>query len=293
MKPEEKNEEHLSRIKKWWDMNNQYGSKRFMWTVYHSNNKSSKGKKLMQNIDLTDPEQALDMLLEAIANFAPSSDKYITVVVYTHKTDPAPLQMDFINPYYESNMIQSAMPMVNGSGSVIQQGYSKQDLDKFVEERVSQIKETFKIELQATKKEMEYQRQLEDMQAQIEGISSSQQSMLDKAMGLLENPTIAGIVSGIIGKFVDPPKEIEKNAKTQVENQVVTASSDNVGNEEYSEEEIAEGHVIENSINALDDAFDGEGINVLAEIALLAKQQPLVLRQLRSQMQQMIKNEGS
>lgn len=281
---EDLKEKLLQDISVWWEQTNKYGTKRPVWRIYHSNTKSAKGKKAQENIEITDIDNSFEFLIDSLNGTMPYLEKYILVSLYTNKTDAAPVQMTFVNPMYVENQVQQSNS-INGFSSssgqqVINTGYSKQDVDKMVSERLESYKTLHQTQLDSLRKEFEYQRKLEDMQAQIEGISEGQKNTFDKILGLMEHPVVNQVVAGLLTKLLGAaPVEMPTKVSGNDDDESGNAYSDD---DEQYEEKIAK------SMDSLEKVFPDESAEVLSELSALAEQNPEILKQLRGSLRQMI-----
>jgi hypothetical protein len=179
----------------------------------------------------------------------------------------------------QSNAINGFSTNQNGQ-QVINTGYSKQDVDKMVSERLESYKELHKSQLESLRKEFEYQKQLEDMKAEIQGISEGQKNTVDKILGIMEHPVIGQVVAGLMGKLLGVPADAVKP--------VVSGNDDDDETGEYSSEDEAYEDKVAKSMDTLEKVFPKESADVLTELSLLAEQNPDVLKQLRGSLRQMI-----
>ena len=282
---EDLKEKLLQDISAWWEQTNKYGTKRPVWRIYHSNTKSAKGKKAQENIEILDVDSSFEFLIDSLNGTMPYLDKYILVSLYTNKTDAAPVQMTFVNPMYvenqvnQSNSINGYSTSSNGQ-QVIQTGYSKHDVDKMVSERLDAYKELHKSQIDSLRKEFEYKKQLEDMQAQIEGISEGQKNTFDKILGIMEHPVVSQVVAGLMTKVLGVPAD------------AMPTSSKVQGNEDeegmYSQDDENYEEKVSKSMDSLEKVFPDESADVLNELSILAEQNPEILKQLRGSLRQMI-----
>jgi hypothetical protein len=283
---EDLKEKLLQDISAWWEQTNKYGTKRPVWRIYHSNTKSAKGKKAQENIEILDVDSSFEFLIDSLNGTMPYLDKYILVSLYTNKTDAAPVQMTFVNPMYvenqvnQSNSINGYSTSSNGQ-QVIQTGYSKQDVDKMVSERLESYKELHKSQLDSLRKEFEYKKQLEDMQAQIEGISEGQKNTFDKILGIMEHPVVSQVVAGLMTKVLGVPADAMPTS-----NKVQGNNEDEEGN--YSQDDENYEDKVNKSMDSLEKVFPNESADVLNELSILAEQNPEILKQLRGSLRQMI-----
>lgn len=282
---EDLKEKLLQDISAWWEQTNKYGTKRPVWRIYHSNTKSAKGKKAQENIEILDVDSSFEFLIDSLNGTMPYLDKYILVSLYTNKTDAAPVQMTFVNPMYIENQVNQSNSINGYSASsngqqVIQTGYSKQDVDKMVSERLDAYKELHKSQIESLRKEFEYKKQLEDMQAQIEGISEGQKNTFDKILGIMEHPVVSQVVAGLMTKVLGVPAD------------AMPTSSKVQGNEDeegmYSQDDENYEEKVSKSMDSLEKVFPDESADVLNELSILAEQNPEILKQLRGSLRQMI-----
>lgn len=285
---EDLKEKLLQDISTWWEQTNKYGTKRPVWRIYHSNTKSAKGKKAQENIEITDIDNSFEFLIDSLNGTMPYLEKYILVSLYTNKTDAAPVQMTFVNPMFVDNAIQTSNAIngfsTNSNGQqVINTGYSKQDVDKMVSERLESYKELHKSQLESLRKEFEYQKQLEDMRAEIQGISEGQKNTVDKILGIMEHPVVSSVVAGLVSKLLGVPTDAVNTTKPVVSG---NDEDDEVG--EYSPEDDAYEDKVAKSMDTLEKVFPQESADVLTELSILAEQNPDVLKQLRGSLRQMI-----
>ena len=282
---EDLKEKLLQDISAWWEQTNKYGTKRPVWRIYHSNTKSAKGKKAQENIEILDVDSSFEFLIDSLNGTMPYLEKYILVSLYTNKTDAAPVQMTFVNPMYVENQVNQSNSINGYSASsngqqVIQTGYSKQDVDKMVSERLDAYKELHKSQIDSLRKEFEYKKQLEDMQAQIEGISEGQKNTFDKILGIMEHPVVSQVVAGLMTKVLGVPAD------------AMPTSSKVQGNEDeegmYSQDDENYEEKVSKSMDSLEKVFPDESADVLNELSILAEQNPEILKQLRGSLRQMI-----
>jgi hypothetical protein len=283
---EDLKEKLLQDISVWWEQTNKYGTKRPVWRIYHSNTKSAKGKKAQENIEINDIDNSFEFLIDSLNGTMPYLEKYILVSLYTNKTDAAPVQMTFVNPMYVENQVQQSnsingYPTTSSNGQqVINTGYSKQDVDKMVSERLDSYKALHESQLDSLRKEFEYQRKLEDMQAQIEGISEGQKNTVDKILGIMEHPVVSQVVAGLLGKLLG-------TAPVDVTTKVSGNDEEDNGNS-YSDDDEQYEEKVAKSMDSLEKVFPDESAEVLSELSALAEQNPEILKQLRGSLRQMI-----
>jgi hypothetical protein len=282
---EDLKEKLLQDISVWWEQTNKYGTKRPVWRIYHSNTKSAKGKKAQENIEINDIDNSFEFLIDSLNGTMPYLEKYILVSLYTNKTDAAPVQMTFVNPMYVENQVQQSNSINGYSTSsngqqVINTGYSKQDVDKMVSERLDSYKALHESQLDSLRKEFEYKRQLEDMQAQIEGISEGQKNTVDKILGIMEHPVVSQVVAGLLGKLLGA-------APIDVATKVSGNDEEDNGNS-YSDDDEQYEEKVAKSMDSLEKVFPDESAEVLSELSALAEQNPEILKQLRGSLRQMI-----
>lgn len=286
---EDLKEKLLQDISVWWEQTNKYGTKRPVWRIYHSNTKSAKGKKAQENTEISDIDNSFEFLIDSLNGTMPYLEKYILVSLYTNKTDAAPVQMTFVNPMYIDNQVQQSNSINGFSTStngqqVIQTGYSKQDVDKMVSERLETFKALHNSQLESLRKEFEYQRQLEDMQAQIQGITENQKTAVDKIMGIMEHPVVSQVVAGLLGKLLGVPAETVVANTSKVSGDL---EDENDGNS-YSDDDEQYEEKVAKSMDSLEKVFPDESAEVLSELSVLAEQNPEILKQLRGSLRQMI-----
>lgn len=279
---EDLKEKVLQDISQWWEQTNKYGPKRPYWRIFHSNTKASKGKKAQENTEIVDLDNSFEFFMDSLGGMMQYLEKYISVSLYTNKTDAAPVQMTFVNPMYIENA--SSISGINGIGStssgsqVINTGYSKQDVDKMVQERLDAYKQLHEQQLESIRKEFEYKKMLEDMQNQIEGISESQKNTFDKIMGIAEHPVVSQVLIGLLGNFMPKTSPV--------------SGAENMSNEseiDYEGESLSDDdEKINKSLESLEKVFKNETADVLEELSKLAEKNPDVLKQLRSSLQNMI-----
>lgn len=282
---EDLKEKLLQDISVWWEQTNKYGTKRPVWRIYHSNTKSAKGKKAQENTEITDVDSSFEFLIDSLNGTMPYLEKYILVSLYTNKTDAAPVQMTFVNPMYVENQVNQSNSIAGYSSSsngqqVINTGYSKQDVDKMVSERLESYKTLHETQLDSLRKEFEYQRKLEDMQAQIEGISEGQKNTVDKILGIMEHPVVSQVVAGLMSKLLGAAP-VEMQAK-------VSGNDDDENGNAYSDDDELYEEKIAKSMDSLEKVFPDESADVLLELSELAEKNPEILKQLRGSLRQMI-----
>lgn len=284
---EDSKEKLLQDISVWWEQTNKYGTKRPVWRIYHSNTKSAKGKKAQENTEIIDVDSSFEFLIDSLNGTMPYLEKYILVSLYTNKTDAAPVQMTFVNPMYIENQVNQSNSIAGYSSSsngqqVINTGYSKQDVDKMVSERLESYKTLHQTQLDSLRKEFEYQRKLEDMQAQIEGISEGQKNTVDKILGIMEHPVVSQVVAGLMTKLLGAAP-VDMQAK-------VSGKDDDENGNAYSDDDEQYEEKIAKSMNSLEKVFPDESADVLFELSELAEKNPEILKQLRGSLRQMINN---
>ena len=282
---EDLKEKLLQDISVWWEQTNKYGTKRPVWRIYHSNTKSAKGKKAQENTEIVDVDNSFEFLIDTLNGTMPYLEKYILVSLYTNKTDAAPVQMTFVNPMYVENQVNQSNSIAGYSTSsngqqVINTGYSKQDVDKMVSERLESYKTLHQTQLDSLRKEFEYQRKLEDMQAQIEGISEGQKNTVDKILGIMEHPVVNQVVAGLLGKLLGA-------APVEMPTKVSGNDDDDIGNA-YSDDDEQYEEKVAKSMDSLEKVFPDESAEILSELSALAEQNPEILKQLRGSLRQMI-----
>jgi hypothetical protein len=266
---EDLKEKLLQDIATWWEQTNKYGTKRPVWRIYHSNTKSAKGKKAQENTEIIDVDNSFEFLIDTLNGTMPYLEKYILVSLYTNKTDAAPVQMTFLNPMYVENTMHSSNT-INGfpthqNGQVINTGYSKQDVDKMVSERLESYKELHKSQLESLRKEFEYQKQLEDMKAEIQGISEGQKNTVDKILGIMEHPVVSQVVVGLMGKLLGAsPADVNMTKP-------VSGNDEDDETGEYSPEDEAYEDKVAKSMDSLEKVFPQESADVLTELSILAE----------------------
>ena len=292
---EDLKEKILSDVKVWWEQSQKYGAKRPFWKIYHSNTKAVKGKKFQENTELENLDQSFDCLLDNLSAMMQYLDKYIIISIATSKTDSAPTQFIVENPLYVSNSTNNnnGVTAINGIGNmpVVQQGYSKQDVDKLVQERLDIYNALHKEQLNTLKKEMEYQRQLDDLRGEIAGISENQKTTVDKILGIAEHPVVSNLLTVILTKIMSPndvQKVIEKQSEQQKqglrEEKSVSGNDDEL--EEIDEDVLTE--KIQSGLENLENVFPNESADVLMELGEIAKLNPDILKQLRLSMKQIL-----
>lgn len=304
---EDLKEKVLTDIKNWWDSSQKYGTKRPFWRIFHSSTKASKGKKAQENTEIADVDSSFDFFLDSLSGMMEYLDRYITLTLATSKTDAAPVQWVIENPMYvhnSSNGVTNIQGIGNSHAPVISTGYSKQDVDKMVTEQISIYKQLHQQQMDSLRKEMEYKKDIEDLQNQIQGIAEGQKSMFDKVMGIAEHPVVANAISILITKFlgVDSSQIPNNNVKTNPQNNINNNGkvSGDTYEEEYDEDNYDDdktdlqdnqtiiANKIHRGLEGLEKAFPNESIEVLQELGVLAKKNPEILKQLRGTMQNLI-----
>lgn len=274
----------IERVSTWFDQNQKYGHPRTYWTLHQSNSAHSKGKTLLSNYSVQDSEASRDMLIESLTTYAPSSDKFIHIYLRSSKTDSEPVYYRIENPYQSKNPYTMNQQVPQAIGGVIQQGYTKEDMDKIVEERLAAEREKLKVELDLKILQMQHQRDMEDMQAQIAGVAETNKSMFEKVLGLAEHPVIAAVLTQLTSKLLDTPVNIPQSEDSE---------------EDYEDEDFQEGFPSNEQIDSavietLDKTFgNGEARKVLSELAYIAQINPSILTNLRPTLQSMIKQSQS
>lgn len=290
---EDSKEKILSDIKVWWEQSQKYGAKRPFWKIYHTSTKAVKGKKFQENTELENLDQSFDCLLDNLSTMMPYLDRYIVISIATSKNDAAPTQFLVENPLYVNNSLNNnvtpAINGINGNMPVVQQGYSKQDVDKLVQERLDIYNALHKEQLNNLKKEMEYQRALDDLKSEITGISENQKTTVDKILGIAEHPVVSNLLTVILTKIMSP-NDVQKVIKEQSNNDKQGLQQVS-GNEEDSEEQDEEALTIkiQSGLENLENVFPNESADVLQELGEIAKINPDVLKQLRMSMKQLLK----
>lgn len=304
---EDLKEKVLTDIKNWWDSSQKYGMKRPFWRIFHSSTKASKGKKAQENTEIADVDSSFDFFLDSLSGMMEYLDRYITLTLATSKTDAAPVQWVIENPMYvhnSSNGVTNIQGIGNSHTPVISTGYSKQDVDKMVTEQISIYKQLHQQQMDSLRKEMEYKKDIEDLQNQIQGIAEGQKSMFDKVMGIAEHPVVANAISILITKFlgVDSSQIQNNNVKTNPQNNINNNGkvSGDTYEDEYDEDDYDDdktdlqdnqtiiANKIHRGLEGLEKAFPNESIEVLQELGVLAKKNPEILKQLRGTMQNLI-----
>ena len=292
---EESKEKILSDIKVWWEQSQKYGAKRPFWKIYHTSTKAVKGKKFQENTELENLDQSFDCLLDNLSTMMPYLDKYIVISIATSKTDAAPTQFMVENPLYvtnnTSNNGMTTISGIQGNMPVVQQGYSKQDVDKLVQERLDIYNALHKEQLNTLKKEMEYQRQLDDLRSEIAGISENQKTTVDKILGIAEHPVVSNLLAVVLTKIMSP-NDVQKVIQNQnsEQKQGLSEQKNVSGNDEL--EEIDEDVITEkihSGLENLENVFPNESADVLEELGEIAKLNPDILKQLRLSMKQILK----
>lgn len=292
---EESKEKILSDIKVWWEQSQKYGAKRPFWKIYHTSTKAVKGKKFQENTELENLDQSFDCLLDNLSTMMPYLDKYIVISIATSKNDAAPTQFMVENPLYvtnnTSNNGMTTISGISGNMPVVQQGYSKQDVDKLVQERLDIYNALHKEQLNTLKKEMEYQRQLDDLRSEIAGISENQKTTVDKILGIAEHPVVSNLLAVVLTKIMSP-NDVQKVIQNQnsEQKQGLSEQKNVAGNDEL--EEIDEDVITEkihSGLENLENVFPNESADVLEELGEIAKLNPDILKQLRLSMKQILK----
>lgn len=292
---EESKEKILSDIKVWWEQSQKYGAKRPFWKIYHTSTKAVKGKKFQENTELENLDQSFDCLLDNLSTMMPYLDKYIVISIATSKNDAAPTQFMVENPLYvtnnTSNNGMTTISGISGNMPVVQQGYSKQDVDKLVQERLDIYNALHKEQLNTLKKEMEYQRQLDDLRSEIAGISENQKTTVDKILGIAEHPVVSNLLAVVLTKIMSP-NDVQKVIQNQnsEQKQGLSEQKNVSGNDEL--EEIDEDVITEkihSGLENLENVFPNESADVLEELGEIAKLNPDILKQLRLSMKQILK----
>jgi hypothetical protein len=290
---EELKEKILSDIKVWWEQSQKYGAKRPFWKIYHSNTKAVKGKKFQENTEIENLDQSFDCLLDNLSAMMQYLDKYIVISIATSKTDAAPTQFIVENPLYVTNSTNNnGVTAINGIGNlpVVQSGYSKLDVDKLVQERLDIYNALHKEQLNTLKKEMEYQRQLDDLRGEIAGISENQKTTVDKILGIAEHPVVSNLLTVILTKIMSPndvQKVIDKQNEQQ--KQGLREEKSVSGNDELEEiDEDVLTEKIQSGLENLENVFPNESADVLMELGEIAKLNPDILKQLRLSMKQIL-----
>jgi hypothetical protein len=291
---EELKEKILSDIKVWWEQSQKYGAKRPFWKIYHSNTKAVKGKKFQENTEIENLDQSFDCLLDNLSAMMQYLDKYIVISIATSKTDAAPTQFIVENPLYVSNTTtnNNGVTAINGIGNmpVVQSGYSKQDVDKLVQERLDIYNALHKEQLNTLKKEMEYQRQLDDLRGEIAGISENQKTTVDKILGIAEHPVVSNLLTVILTKIMSP-NDVQKviDKQTEQQKQGLREEKSVSGNDELEEiDEDVLTEKIQSGLENLENVFPNESADVLMELGEIAKLNPDILKQLRLSMKQIL-----
>jgi hypothetical protein len=270
----------LERVASWFDQNQKYGHPRTYWRMHQSNSAHSKGKTLLSNYALQDAEASRDMLLESLTTYAPSSDKFIHIYLRSSKTDSEPVYYRIENPYQSKTGFNVNQQVPQSIGGVIQQGYTKEDMDKIVEERLSAEREKLKVELDLKILQMQHERDMQDMQAQIAGVAETNKSMFEKVLGLAEHPVIAAVLTQLTSKLLDSPVNIPQSED----------SEDDYEDEDYEQGYPSDEQIDSAVIETLDKTFgEGEARKVLSELAYIAQINPSILTNLRPTLQGMIK----
>jgi len=290
---EDLKEKILSDIKVWWEQSQKYGAKRPFWKIYHSNTKAVKGKKFQENTEIENLDQSFDCLLDNLSAMMQYLDKYIVISIATSKTDAAPTQFIVENPLYVSNSTNNnGVTAINGIGNlpVVQSGYSKQDVDKLVQERLDIYNALHKEQLNTLKKEMEYQRQLDDLRGEIAGISENQKTTVDKILGIAEHPVVSNLLTVILTKIMSP-NDVQKviDKQTEQQKQGLREEKSVSGNDELEEiDEDVLTEKIQSGLENLENVFPNESADVLMELGEIAKLNPDILKQLRLSMKQIL-----
>ena len=299
-------ERMIELVQNLWTTAQRSGIKKPYWKVLHASNKVEKGKTLMENFEDSELESSFDQLITTLDSSLPACGKYLHIWIYSAKSDPNPLKWGpFENPESQERAIGiNGLPQTGMGTTLVNQGYSKADVDKMVEERLVSEKKNQALEIEKLKLEMQFQKQFEDMQAQIEGLAETQKTTFDKILGLAEHPVIANLLQVGIAKLFSGgqaqptgqtvPQQGQPIYRQTAPQQGPVVSGDNSGDyeeEEYydDEEDIEEtAEKIQKGMEGLEKVFPGESAELIEELGEIAKLNPDLVKQIRASMKQMI-----
>jgi hypothetical protein len=272
-------QEKLERVAIWFDQNQKYGTPRVYWTIHQSSSKHSKGKTLVPNYSVSDPEASKGLLLESLELYAPEADKYLHIYLRSSRTDSDPVYNVIENPF------ANKLPSVSGSGNnqgPMMQGYSREDMEKIIEERVKSEREKMQLEIAMERQRLEFDRKLEDMQAAIEGVKENNQSMFERILGIAEHPVISSVLQQIAGKALGGGLEMPSTEYGEVEHK------------QDDSEEVTSEDVSLAMLDVFEEKFGPEQARqMIAELGLLAKKNPKMIAEIRPMVQNMIKGKDN
>jgi hypothetical protein len=257
------------------------------WVLKTCSTEHGRGTPIAKNWNISDLGDSLSFLEENIRNLGPGANKYLFVMLYEKKGDKEPFVFKGLNPYYTNQ------PTVSNNGAISGFGGSNPGIfgnigmiERHYQERIGLIEKNAEERLERKILEMEYERRLDDMSAEIESVKQSKKGLYDLLLKALENPVIKQLALTLgTNAIVSKAEQSDQNKSPIVENIDDSERAESMQDHQQQIEET--GQIIAESLQHIDNAVPGESISILQELAAIAKNDPNQAKMLREYLKQM------
>jgi hypothetical protein len=288
-------EELYNNIKDFFVVSRSTSNEPTFWLVTTAKTPHVKGRNIGYNYSIKDLDKSFSMLVDVMETHKNNLDQYIKVFLKTSKSDSSPLELMIKNTMYQDQQQISGF-----IGSSHQQSSFIGSNNPHIGEIMRLQDEKHKEELKRLEERFENERQIDYLQSQIEEIKEAKKTFYDRLGGILDHPAMVQVLTTVASNLGVQMLNAGKNQNNNVQ-QTTTAEPTKPETQETEIQEAEQNtDVLENdlSIQLGEDLQEiekilgsGESLQVIHELAILAKSQPQLLRQLRPSLKNMSSNE--
>lgn len=263
-----------------------FGDENTYWTVYTSSTEHGKGRKIGQNFNVPNLSDSYSFLEETISNLGPSANKYIFVYLSESKTDKNPFVFKSLNPYYRSVDTRSKNSYNHNQhiSGFIGSSHEIGMLEKHYQDKINLIEKNMEERLERKMLEMDYEKRFEVLEGQLD----EKKGIGDVIMKALEHPVISQLALALGSKAIET--QLKPKSKPIEDNIEIVKDDDLEGGpiQDQTHDQIKEtGQIIAESLQHIESACPNESLEILQELAEIAKSNPQQAQMLRGYLKQM------
>lgn len=248
-----------------------------LYAVKHVDSTYTQSDLKAQNFETDSMEDSLSRLKRDMEYCGQYSRPFFVLKHFSTKSDPAPIERILKNPLFDPSHQKGN---VNGNNNSIN-GLNGNNESMLITLLKSHHAET--MQLRSELQDLRHERELELLEDRISGLENSSKTKVDVFSDFLNTPVgqqLAGIFGGVLATQFSAAKVA-----------VVVPAVANVQNEEVPSNHVQDKQIVDqtdavnritNSLQTLDQIFDGDGITALDEIAKFCANNPGFAQSLRS-----------
>jgi len=245
-----------------------------LYTVKYADSKYSGHDLRRKNFQTDSIEESLIQLERDIREVGTNGQQFLVVKNYSIQTDPTPIELRLINPFFNPNLQKGYRNTgIHGTSENLN-GVNNMMFD------LMQSHHSSTTDLQKQLLELNHNHQIQKLEERIEGLEDDKRTNFDAISDFFQTETgktIVGGLMGIIQANAAKPQPLNQTPDREEEPKQ-QQQSDNSEAETDQQEKISK---LNASLQRLDKVFNGEGLEALHELAIFCQNNPVQAQMFR------------